>query len=547
MPSAEDRTFHRFFQDTLKRVPKNLALSADGETHTYEDLWEKSGWLARMLLRAGLAPGERVGLWLPNGVELILSYLAISRTGAVAIPINTRFRRDELSYLFGHSGLSVLICPGTFLGTDFCNLLREAAPDLAARPGGECATSHIPSLRRALTTSDAPPSGFCSFWGFLQEGRTLPGGPLERAESAVRPEDTCLLMYTSGSTATPKGVLLKHASCARKPLALTKRLGLRDDDRFYTAMPISHAAGLFSGWWLAAAVGGPLFTHSRFDAEAALKTISRERITVERSFPTLVKDQLELLAGGGKDYDISCLRTGLSSSLSPDVFEKLADVIGPHEYVNNFGFTEATGVVTLSDPGDPPEVRWGKMGKPLDGMEVRISDPDSGAPRPAGEEGEIFVRGWAMMKGYHDPGPDVPPPFDLDGWYRSGDLGYLDRDGYLTYLGRVRERLRVGGENVSPEEVSVFLRRHPAVEAAEVFGVPDERLGEIPVAIIQRKPGAEFSEEALLHYCRESIAGFKIPRHIRFVGKMPLNSSHKINRRKLRQEFLDEMGCDSGE
>ncbi len=146
-----------------------------------------------------------------------------------------------------------------------------------------------------------------------------------------------------------------------------------------------------------------------------------------------------------------------------------------------------------------------------------------------------------MMKGYHDPGPEVPPPFDSDGWYRSGDLGYLDRDGYLTYLGRVRERLRVGGENVSPEEVSVFLRRHPAVEAAEVFGIPDERLGEIPVATIQRKPGADVSEEDLLNYCRESIAGFKIPRHIRFVGEMPLNSSHKINRRKLRQEILDAM------
>ena len=545
MPSAEEQTFHQFFLNALERAPQRLALTADGQTYTYEDLWEKSGWLARALLKAGLAPGERVGLWLPNGAELILSYIALSRAGAIAIPINTRFRRDELGYLFNHSGLAMLFCPGTFLDTDFCELLREVAPDLASRPGGECATSNIPSLRRVLTASDTPPSGFCSFWNFLNEGRTFPGGPLDHSEKAVQPGDTYLLMYTSGSTSTPKGVLLKHASCARKALALTERLGLRNDDRFYTAMPITHAAGLFSGWWLAVAVSGPLFTHSRFSAKSALETLSREGITVERSFPTLVKDQLELLARGEGDYDISRLRTGLASSLSPDVFEKLADVIGPHEYVNNFGFTEATGVVTLSDPKDPPEVRWGKMGKPLEGMEVRIADPDSDESRPAGEEGEILVRGWAMMKGYHDPGPEVLPPFGPGGWYRSGDLGYLDRDGYLTYLGRVRERLRVGGENVSPEEISVFLRRHPEVEAAEVFGVPDGRLGEIPVAIIQRKPDAGFSEEDILNYCRRSIAGFKIPRHIRFVGKMPLNSSLKINRRKLRQDFLDELKHES--
>ncbi len=387
-PSAKEQTFHKFFLDASRRARQGLALAADDQTYSYEDLWEKSGWLARALLRAGLEPGERVGLWLPNGAEMILSLLAVARTGTIGIPINTRFRKDELSYLFNHSGLAMLICPGYFLEVDYGELLREVAPDLAARPGGECGTSHIPSLRRVLSTSGSPPSGVCSFWRFLEEGRTLSGGALERSENAVRPGDTYLLMYTSGSTSAPKGVLLGHASCARKPLALAERLGLRDDDRFYTAMPLSHAAGLFSGWWLAVAVGGPLFTHSRFDAKTALETLSREGITVERSFPTLVNDQLEFLAKGEERYDFSRLRTGLASSLSTDVFEKIESALGPHEYVNNYGFTEATGVVTLSRREDPPEVRWGKMGKPLEGMEVRIADPDSEEPRPAGEEGK---------------------------------------------------------------------------------------------------------------------------------------------------------------
>jgi fatty-acyl-CoA synthase len=179
------------------------------------------------------------------------------------------------------------------------------------------------------------------------------------------------------------------------------------------------------------------------------------------------------------------------------------------------------------------------MGKPLDGMEVQIVNPESGNSQSTGEEGEILVRGWAMMEGYHDPAPDVPAALDDSGWYHTGDLGRLDREGYVTYLGRVQERLRVGGENVVPEEVSLFLRRHPQVEAAEVFGIPDARLGEIPAAVIQRKPGASFSASEVQAYCRERIAGFKIPQHIRFVDQMPISASHKVDRRKLRQELLE--------
>ncbi len=541
--SAPERTFHEFFRETCSRVPGEAALVADGERFTYEELWEKSGWLAKSLLRMGVKQGDRVGLWLPNGAPFILSFLVVSRVGAIGVCINTRFRSDELSYLLAHSGLSVLICPDRFLDIDFHGLLREVAPGLRGIPGGGCATSEIPTLERVLIVTDGPPPpATASFAEALSSGKALDGAPLASAEDKIEPGDTCLLMYTSGSTAAPKGVLLKHAACARKPLVLAERLRLRPEDRFYTAMPLCHAAGLFSGWWLAVAVGGPFFTHSRFEALLALETLSRERITVERSFPTLVKDQLEAYDADRGAYDLSHLRTGLSSSLSPDVFELIESRLGPHQYVNNYGFTEATGPVCLSSPNDPPEVRWGKMGRPLEGMELKVADPDTGEPRETGEQGEIMVRGWAMMKGYHDPPPGAGPAFDASGWYHSGDLGFLDREGYLTYLGRVRERLRVGGENVSPEEVGVFLRRHPDVEAAEVFGVPDERLDEVPAAVVQRKAGASLPEGELLAYCREEIAGFKIPRHIRFVEVMPLNSSNKINRRKLRRDMLDELG-----
>lgn len=544
MPRLEDQTFHQFFQGVCERVPDALAFSADGKPYTYRELWEKSGCLARALLNAGLDRGERVGLWLPNSVEYILALLALCRAGAVAIPLNTRFRQADLKFLLQHSQLAMLICPGTFLQTDFPELLRQLAPDLRPRRNGECSTAYVPSLRRILAAATPPPSGFCSFWPFLNNGRDLPTERAEKVERGVQPDDSCILMYTSGSISTPKGVLLKHASCARKPTALAERLKLRADDRFYTAMPLSHAAGLFSGWWLAVAVGGPLFTHGRFAARDALRTMSDEGISVERSFPTLVMDQLAVAEKHPGEYDLSKLRTGLSSSLNTDVFEKLERVIGPHEYVNNYGLTEATGVVSVSSPEDPPEVRWGKMGKPLEGMEAQIVSPESGKSLMTGEEGEILVRGWAMMKGYHDPGPEVPSALDGNGWYHTGDLGRLDRDGYLTYLGRVQERLRVGGENVAPEEVSLFLRQHPKVEAAEVFGIPDERLGEIPAAVIQRKPGASFSASEVQAYCRERIAGFKIPQLIRFIDQMPISASHKVDRRKLRQELMEGLGIE---
>lgn len=539
--SASDRTFHEFFHETVSRVPREVALAIDGISLTYQELWDKSAWLASAFIRMGVAPGDRVGLWLPNSMELILSFLAVSRIGAIGVCINTRFRSGELSYLLAHSGVSVLICPDNFLDIDFYRLLREVAPDLQKAEGGECTTSHIPSLKRILIISDSPPSEATSFEDALAQGRNIDSRELIAAERKVLPDDICLLMYTSGSTSTPKGVLLKHSSCARKPGVLAKRLGLHSEDRFYTAMPLCHAAGLFSGWWLAVAMGAPLFTHSRFDPHKALETMSREQITMERSFPTLVKDQLAVFDIDKKKYDLSHLRTGLSSSLSPDVFEQIEFRIGPHGYVNNYGFTEATGPVCLSFPDDPSEIRWGKMGKPLEGMEVKVADPDTGEAKKSGEPGEIMVRGWAMMKGYHDPPPEMGPAFDSEGWYRSGDLGILDQEGYLTYLGRLRERLRVGGENVSPEEVGVFLRRHPVVEAAEVFGVPDNRLGEIPAAVIKLKSKASISENEIQTYCRGKIAEFKIPRHIRFVETMPLNSSNKINRLKLRQDMIEEL------
>lgn len=544
MSHEEHKTFHQFFGSVCGRAQQQLALSVGRDRYTYRDLWEKSGALALAFLKAGVNLGDRIGLWLPNGVEYILSLLAAARVGAISVPLNTRFRHDDLEYLLPHSGLSILVCPGTFLDVDFTELVRQLAPDLRVRPCGECATTKIPSLRRIVAVTESPPAEFNSFWPFLEEGRSGSLRSLEHAEKAVDPEDTCLLMYTSGSISTPKGVLLKHASCARKPIALRERLNLRSDDRFYTAMPLSHAAGLFSGWWLAVSVGGPLFTHRRFEAKAALQIMSEERITVERSFPTLVMDQLALAEVDGT-YNLSSLRTGLSSSLNTEVFNKLQAVIGDHEYVNNYGFTEATGVVCLSEPEDPPELRWAKMGKPLEGMVIRVVDADTNEDLPAGAEGEILVRGWAMMKGYHDPGPDVPSPFDQRGWYHTGDLGSLDRDGHITYLGRVLERLRVGGENVSPEEVGLFLRRHPRVAAAEVFGIPDERLGEIPASVIQLTPGAQLSEAELQAYCHERIAGFKIPRHIRFVDQMPMSASHKVDRRKLKQEMLHELGPQS--
>ena len=348
MFQSEDQNFHRFFQEVCERAPRALALSADGKPYTYQELWETSGCLARSLLKAGLDPGDRVGLWLPNGVEYILGLLAVSRVGAIAIPLNTRFRQDDLSFLLQHSKMAMLVCPATFLQTDYPELLQRLAPDLKPRPNGECSTSYIPSLKRILTVADTPAKPFCSFWSFLEDGKDVPAGPTEQAEQSVQPDDICILMYTSGSIATPKGVLLKHASCARKPIVLAERLKLRADDRFYTAMPLSHAAGLFSGWWLAVAVGGPLFTHSRFDARETLRTLSEEGITVERSFPTLVMDQLAVAEERTNEYDLSKLRTGLSSSLNTEVFEI---AIHQHNLVPLFvqGFARlSAGVVELA-------------------------------------------------------------------------------------------------------------------------------------------------------------------------------------------------------
>jgi fatty-acyl-CoA synthase len=498
-----------------------------------DEAWEAAGRMHAL----GLRRGDHVGLLMGNDASWLALFYGAALIGAVTVPINTRSKPAELGHALRQAECRALFLADRFLGIDVVSHLRAAEPAVdRALPGAA-----LPRLRHAVILGEDVPRGAVGWSGLAGPARAAEGRALQEAAARVTPDDLLLIQFTSGTTARPKGVMLTHDGMLRNAWAAGTRIGLRADDRYFNCRPFFHVAGSTLSALMALVLGACLVTLPTFEAGAALATMARERCTMTSGNDTI----FQMLLGHPR-FDPGALRLrGGWAAAGPETMRRIVDVLGAREICWAYGLSEASPNVAMSDYRDPVELRIAGLARPHEGVEVRIADPDAGRPLPAGAPGEIQVRGWSVTRGYYNDPAATAGAFTPDGWLRTGDLGALGADGRLRMVGRLKDVLRVGGENVAPAEVEEVLLQHPAVETAQVVGVPDPRLGEVPAAFVRLRAGATAAEEELIAWVRARCAGFRVPRYVRIVESFDaigMTASGKVQKARLREHAVRELG-----
>ncbi len=513
-------------QDALARA---VALAGDVEALvapdgrvTFSELAGEVSALRAALASAGVQRGDRVGLCLGNGVAFEALFLALGTLGAVTVPLNTRLKAEEIAYALRQSRVSVLFTADRLLNVDFIAILREVLPGLESELPGAA----FPELRQVVIIGDEVPAAATSWENFRTAAGADPG-------PSAMPSDTLAVQYTSGTTARPKGAMLTHRGMLGNGFVSGQRIGLRTGDRFHSSRPFFHVAGTTLSILSCLQNLATLVTMTRFEAGEALAMLEAERCTHFSGNDTMA---LMLLNHPELPERDLCLR-GAWVAGSQAILRRVADEMGAREVVSGYGLSEASPNVAQSCWWEPEELRTGGRMRVQPGLEVRIADQD-GAELAHGEVGEIRVRGWSVMQGYFDMPAETAETLTEDGWLLTGDLGRMDAAGRVEFVGRLKNIVRVGGENVSPEEVEDRLHQHPAIKQAQVVGVPDARLVEVCAAFLILNEGARLTPGELADWCKDRMAAFKVPRYVWMVEgfeEIGMTVSSKIQKTKLAE------------
>ena len=495
----------------------------DGELRlSFTELRDRVVEMAGALRAWGLAPGDRVGLWGPNWWEWAVAALGVHAAGGVAVPVNTRFKGDETAFVLDRSGARLLFCSTGFLGTDHLDLLRSAGGG-----GVPSCVEQIVALREPV-----PPGavGFSDFVGQAPAGASAGGLP------EVSEGDPCHIMFTSGTTGRPKGVILNHGAVCRAYRNWASVIGLRHGDRYLIVNPFFHSFGLNAGILACLMTGATMIPHPVFDVGSVMARIGAERVSVLPGPPAIY--QTILNHPDLDTFDMSTLRLAVTGAAPVPVpmIEAMRDRLGFEVVVTGYGLTEASGIATMCRHDDPPETISATSGRAIDDVEVRVVGPDGAELRP-GEAGEIVVRGYNVMDGYLDDPDATASAVDGDGWLHTGDIGTMDSAGYVAITDRLKDMFICGGFNAYPAEIEAAMLAHPAVGQVAVVGRPDDRLGEVGHAFVVPAPGAATGEAAgdeLVAWCRERMANYKAPRGVTFTDELPLTASGKVRKHDLR-------------
>jgi fatty-acyl-CoA synthase len=502
---------------------------------TYGQLREAAYERARSLLALGVDRGDHVGILMPNCLDYVECLFAIQLIGAMAVPVNARYKARELAYVVENADLSaVLISDIISEYADFAELLQEAFPELSASADPRALElPGAPRLKTVAMLGTSRPGGIVprSELDALAAERTVDDVEARRVCARVR--DQAIMMYTSGTTSDPKGCPLSNEVLVRNGINMNReRYFLDETDRFWAPLPMFHMASILPMICCMDA-GAALQSMTHVEAGRALEMMERDGTTVAfPSFPTVTNELIN-----HPDFpsrDLSRIRR-INNVAPPDVLRKFQEAFPQAVQTGAYGLTEVGGVIAFNHPEESLEKRLTTCGRVFPGVEVKVVDPETGAELGPGERGEILVRGYAVFDGYYKA-PEKNAEAFTDGWFRTGDLCALDADGSIAFHGRIKDMLKVGGENVAALEIESYLATHPAVKLAQVIGVPDERLLEVPAAFIELNPNTFATEEELIDYCKGKIASFKVPRHVRFVDEWPMSST-KVQKFRLLDQF----------
>lgn len=517
-------------RNSMAAAPDRKALALDLDARTFRQLWEKGEVRARQMVALGVGAGDRVGVLLPNRLDYYDIVLGAAMIGAIAVPMNVRYKSRELEHLITDSGMKAIFTQSVVEDVvDFGALLAETLPGLSDAKNPTNLSLEIAPALRAIVALDAACALFTPDASLTPFTGALPPEP--------RPEDALLLMYTSGTTANPKGCIVSHRAIVSNAWAIVDMFDITPDDLWWCPLPMFHIGGqLFAMAMVAGGAGYAGMAH--FDADRALDMIEQDPPTIFYPlFPTITLPIVDHPRFAGLDHG----KMRFMFNLAPSDLQRKIQATVPHApLMGAFGMTETCGTVCYGSPDDSAEIRYATCGKPLPGWSVRTVDLETREDVPIGEKGEIAVRGIGLFGGYWNA-PELTARQHLPGgWFLTGDVGSLDAEGRLSFHGRFKDQLKVGGENVSALEVESFLSTHPAVSLAQVVGIADEKYGELPAAFIELKVGQQANGEELIAFCQGKIARFKIPRHIRFVTEWPMSAT-KILKYKLKNELEAEL------
>ena len=518
------------------KYPDAPANTIDGSGSTFSRLLTASLQRARMLQSLGVAKGDVVGLLLPNSPKFVEILLGASLMGAVVVPINTRFKAMEIAHIAKDADLKFIFTSDQLDDHVNCrNLLRETLPGLSGAPDpSNLRLQHFPSLRAAILIGDAVDADFLSDAKLLQTAVAL-SPPSESDAPAA--EDPQLILYTSGTTARPKGCIISGGALAASAAGVMKHFNIGPRDVWWCPLPMFHIGGiLFMSVCLAS--GAHFVGMSHFQVEAAMDQVANLRPTILYPlFPTITIPMIRHPRFAGLALD--SIRLVVSVATAP-VQHDIQSRLPKAALVSAFGMTETTGIVTFNRETDSLEDRTSTVGSALPGWDIKIVDSETRAVLKPGQRGEIAVRGPALFSGYLNEPALTAQSFDQEGYFHTGDCGELSTNGLLTFCGRLKDQLKVGGENVSALEVESYLGTHPQVALAQVVGIPDDHYGEVPVAFIELAGGGTLGAQDVLDFCRGKIASFKIPKHVRFVTSWPMSAT-KIHKGKLRDTIIREL------
>ena len=510
-----------------RRFGDREALCFKGRRVTFAELSAGVDRVAKGLIDQGVRAGDKVALWLTNRPEWIETAFAVMKIGAVLVPVNTRLRTEDVAYIVDQSDTSTLIVAERSGPVDYLAMVRELVPE-----GALPAATRLPKLGRIVLLCDDPRPGTVGWSELVASGEAVSDAALVARAAAVDPDDLEFLMYTSGTTGFPKGVMHGHIMI-RNVVERAFRLAITEHDAIMMYLPLFHLFAFSEGMLTSMVTGARQILTEGFDAAESLELIARERATVLHGFDTHYKELIE--AHERAPRDVSSVRTGIFAagmSSSTGIARRARALFGP--LVSGFGMSEIGVGAAIGALDSTEEQCCEASGFPAPGYEVRILDPDTGRDQPAGVPGEILVRGYTLMRGYYEKPEATAAAIDGDGWLHTGDMGCLRADGHLRFMGRYKDMLKIGGENVDPMEVEAFLMTHPAINQAAVVGYPDARLSEVGVAFVRAEPGSALTEDDVLAHCRGRIASFKIPRRVFLVEEFPMTSSGKIQKVKLR-------------
>jgi fatty-acyl-CoA synthase len=538
-----DATIPQFLACTAAQFPDRLAVvfCEQGIRWTWRQLASEVDALANSFVELGIVKGDRVGIWSPNRVEWVLTQFATARIGAILVNINPAYRLAELEYALNKVGCQVIVAAEQFKTSKYLEMLQSLAPELADARSFALTSAKLPALRAVIRMGDAHTPGMLDFNALMARGRTLDAAPLDALSAGLFADDPINIQFTSGTTGSPKGATLTHRNVVNNARYVAAAMGLTERDTLCIPVPLYHCFGMVMSVLASVATGCTMvFPGAAFDAAATLAAVHDERCTALHGVPTMFVAELDALQA--TRYDLSSLRTGIMAG-APCPIETMKRIIAEmnlREITIAYGMTETSPVSFQSATTDAIERRTSTVGRIQPHLEAKIVDP-LGNVVPVGDTGELCTRGYSVMKGYW--GDDAKTREVIaDGWMRTGDLAVLDPEGYCNIVGRLKDMLIRGGENIYPREIEEFLLRHPKVHSVQVFGVPDEKYGEEVCAWIVLHPGEHASADEVREFCNGQIAHYKIPRYMRFVDELPMTVTGKIQKFVMRARMIDELG-----